>query len=460
MDDFVNALGQGLRSAAGILNPNIQAQNAQADLYQKQLMDQAFIRQNERAQNKSEESLKQIELGIRTGEIDPAAGNAQLKAMGYKGPDIAPSPHAQLETMSLKSQLQGQKNAGLQQSVLSDPTNHMGGDLNKPLTPEGQSAYLSANPELGAKKAESQFLPKAPIHIPAGSLVQQPDGTFKQEGSATAEESTAMKEIAALYGKDSPSYKRELARHVSKMDAPARTTINMAGGGGSSDMADPKQARFWAEQYLTNKTPPPIAWGAAGNADRALFRKAVSELAAEKNMNGGDMAANQAGFKSGASALTAITKDITTFEPYKKMLDKNGDIAIDLGKKVLLTNSALANKPLNWIKQNMGSNPDTAEYLFQINTLQTEASRVLSNPRLVGQLSDSARQEMQAVVNGSLPIPIAERVIRRMQKDGDNRFDAMKNQAETLRKGLGGNVVDVPPAPATGGKVINFGDLK
>lgn len=153
-------------------------------------------------------------------------------------------------------------------------------------------------------------------------------------------------------------------------------------------------------------------------------------------------------FGARKAALTQNTKDLAAIRPYKEMLDKNVDILIQLGKKVVLSDSKIANKSLNWMKQNMGDNPDTAEFLAQMNIVQTEAARVLSNPRLVGQLTDSARHEMQDVVSGNMPVNAMERVLRRLKKDGDNRVQAMEREAERLR---GRDRKDTPEEPQAEG---------
>lgn len=140
--------------------------------------------------------------------------------------------------------------------------------------------------------------------------------------------------------------------------------------------------------------------------------------------------------KSKAGALLQNTKDIAAITPYKEMLDKNVDIAIKLSKNVMMTNSKFANKSLNWIKQNAGDNPDAAEYLAQMVFVQTESARVLNNPRLVGQLTDSARQEMEGVINGNMPIQATERVLQRIKQDGDNRVNSMLDQHDNLIRGF------------------------
>lgn len=137
------------------------------------------------------------------------------------------------------------------------------------------------------------------------------------------------------------------------------------------------------------------------------------------------------------AAAVAISKDISAIRPYIDMLDKNAEIAVDLSKKVIATDSRIANRSINWVRQNLGDNPDVAEFLAQTTFVQTEAARVLNNPRLVGQLTDTARQEMEHVISGDMPMKSYERVIRRIQQDGQNRFQAMENQRNRL---FGGSV--------------------
>lgn len=151
-----------------------------------------------------------------------------------------------------------------------------------------------------------------------------------------------------------------------------------------------------------------------------------------KGMSGMDVVGNVASRKATSSALTQNTKDLAAIRPFKEMLDKNADIAVDLAKKVMSTDSKFANKPLNWIKQNAGDNPDTAEFLAQVAFVQTESARVLNNPRLVGQLTDTAKEEMQHIIDGTMPLNSFERVIRRIQQDGTNRVEAMEKENKSL----------------------------
>ena len=165
-----------------------------------------------------------------------------------------------------------------------------------------------------------------------------------------------------------------------------------------------------------------------------IDNKTLNDMGADAEASGTSVADVKAGYKADTAALTANTKALAAIEPFKKMLDTNIDIAKNLSKKVISTNSAYANKSLNWIKQNAGDNPDTAEFLAQMRFVETEAARVLNNPNLTGQLTDSARREMESVVSGNLPINSLDRVLARIKSDGDNRVKALEDENKKLRK--------------------------
>lgn len=235
-------------------------------------------------------------------------------------------------------------------------------------------------------------------------------------------------------------------------------TIQPTAGASSPLGGDPD---FWYEVYDKTGKLPPMAWGAAGNPTREQFLKGFPEWKKKRGGTGTDVVVNQADFRANAGALNAVTKDLNTFEPYKKMLDTNADIAINLGKKISSTDIKLANRPLNWLRQNAMDNPDVAEYLAQMRFVQTEAARVINNPRIVGQLTDESRKEMDAVVSGNAPIDVVERVLNRLKTDGNNRFNAMRSQqSEIIARMKGTTPASSTDQQPTAPKVVNWDDLK
>ena len=192
-----------------------------------------------------------------------------------------------------------------------------------------------------------------------------------------------------------------------------------------------------AQGYLMNgKFPTNLGRGKQGAMNTIRIMERAAALANESGMPAEETAINQIAGKAKSVALTQIVKDLAAIRPYNAMLEKNGDIAISLAEKAISTNAKLANRPINWLKQNASDNPDVAEFLAQARIVTTEAARVLNNPRLVGQLTDSARREMEAILNGDMPLESFTRVVRRLQSDGKNRVDAMVEERDSLNQSI------------------------
>lgn len=210
---------------------------------------------------------------------------------------------------------------------------------------------------------------------------------------------------------------------------------------------DPSVVDYYAERAINGDYSWRVGLSRSkgGSAIIAAVENRVPAMAKETGVTPMEAVGRAADIKANTVAYTQVTKDLAAIRPYKEMLDKNVDIAKKLGDNIVRTNSALANKSLNWFKQNMGDNPDTAEYLAQMHFVSTEAARVLANPRLVGQLTDSARADMESVVRGDMPLNATVRVLDRIKTDGLNRVSAMEKEAETLRKSISSRATAAGP---------------
>lgn len=178
-----------------------------------------------------------------------------------------------------------------------------------------------------------------------------------------------------------------------------------------------------------------------GNRYREELRGKISEIARDIGITPQQLATLGPENKAKFGALNAVEKDLAAIRPFDDMLNTNAKVAVDLAKKIAgdRTNSQFLNKPITWLENNAVDNPDIAEYLFQIQTVKTEGARILNNPRLVGQLTDSARHEMGQVINGNMPLGQTERVLSRMMQDGKNRVNAIEREADTLRASIRGS---------------------
>jgi hypothetical protein len=227
----------------------------------------------------------------------------------------------------------------------------------------------------------------------------------------------------------------------------------LAGGGGGSDGKLTPEASQLAYDMTARGVALPGGNTKYGNSLRIQM---LNEWAAA-GKTADDMAGGRADVKANQSALTQVTKDLAAIGPYKRMLDKNAGIVIQLAQKVedkgTRTNSPWINEKLNTLQTKGVSDPDVQEMLSQMHFVQTEAARVLNNPRLVGQLTDSARKDMQDVADGSMPVKTISRVVKRIMTDGNNRYDEMINEKNSLSGTLHGGGGAAAPG---GGAVMKF----
>jgi len=257
-------------------------------------------------------------------------------------------------------------------------------------------------------------------------------------------------QLAATKAENQALYQKELIRTrdaetARKRDADAKKPD------ASVSALTPEAIQAEAESYNTGKALPTRL---DSNTRQQIINKAT-----ELKLASGDSTANrpaqQAEFKANSAALTNVTKDLAAIRPYKEMLDTNIDIAKQLATKAISTDSRFANKSINWLKQNATDNPDVSEYLAQVHFVTTEAARVLSNPRLVGQLTDTAIKDMQGVISGDMPINSAIRVMDRMKSDGVNRVKAMEDQHSSLVKKMSGGKSAAPASQFVEGQLYS-----
>jgi hypothetical protein len=215
------------------------------------------------------------------------------------------------------------------------------------------------------------------------------------------------------------------------------------GGGGANGLTDEGAA------LAADLTAKGVALPGGGGKDSNKLRIDLLNRWSASGVTADDIASGRAETKANGAAMTQVTKDLTAIHPYGRMLDTNANIAIKIGEKLERTNSPLVNQGLNYLQTRVNSDPDAAEFVAQMRIVQTEAARVLNNPRLVGQLTDSARHEMQAVVDETAPVKTLTRVLKRVQQDGHNRIKEMETERENLSKSIRTPSGSGAPAPAT-----------
>lgn len=187
-----------------------------------------------------------------------------------------------------------------------------------------------------------------------------------------------------------------------------------------------------AASYFILNGRMPVGMSNVGRGALQAIQNRAGEMTQKAGLTPEEFAAAGPVTRQKLGALLALEKQRNAIQAFEGMLDLNIGILKDLSKKVERSDSPYANKPILWLQQNASGDPDVAEYLFQVNTVQAEAARILQNPNLTGQLTDTARNEMQAVIRGELNPEQLDRVLARAQSDARNRSRTLDQQSDKV----------------------------
>jgi hypothetical protein len=188
-----------------------------------------------------------------------------------------------------------------------------------------------------------------------------------------------------------------------------------------------------AQFYILNGRMP-IGMARIGKGAIEAIQNRAAEMTQKAGLSPEEFAAAGPITRQKLGALLQLEKMRNAVQSYEGMLDLNIDILKDLSKKVDRTDSPYANRPIIWLKNNAAGDADVAEYLFQVNTVATEIARILYNPNLTGQLTDTARQELEGVVSGNMNPKQLEQVLNRAQADARNRGSMLDKQVNKVIK--------------------------
>ncbi len=206
----------------------------------------------------------------------------------------------------------------------------------------------------------------------------------------------------------------------------------------AGSMMSPDAIEQNARLYLQTGTMPPLGMRDPNNRQRILNRAA--ELSAG---GGGNIAANKADYKADAGSLSALQKQRDTIGAFEQTAMKNIDIFLDQAGKVVDTGSPLANVVARTVSGKMLGSPDQAAYDAARQVAINEIAKITSNPNLSGQLSDSARHEVEAFNPQSATLKQSVAVMRLLKQDMGNRISSL----DEAISGIKSRIAPTPPAP-------------
>lgn len=185
----------------------------------------------------------------------------------------------------------------------------------------------------------------------------------------------------------------------------------------------------------------------------AATRKAIMNEAAKLSPNL-DLAGNAAAYKANAASLKGLQENLDSVSAFENTANKNLDLFLQQAKKVVDTGSPFLNTPLRMVDQKLLGDKDMAAFSTARQVAVNEIAKVTSNPGLKGQLSDSARHEVDAFNPENATLAQTYKVAEILKQDMANRHQSYDEQIKAIKQRISPNAAST--SAASGSKEVHY----
>lgn len=174
--------------------------------------------------------------------------------------------------------------------------------------------------------------------------------------------------------------------------------------------------------------------GMGNQKNRNLVTERQVQILKEHNTNPARIASIQANVKAHGQAISQNQKAVSSLQAFEAVVKNNGARLKTLFAKIPDTGVPIGNALARGAKYNLGD-ADVAEMRQVMQNFQAETARIVAgHPQLLGNVTDSARTEIEQVVSGNMTVEQANRVIDRLMfESGVREQGFMESMQESSR---------------------------
>lgn len=215
--------------------------------------------------------------------------------------------------------------------------------------------------------------------------------------------------------------------------------------------------------YMYNLDPGILKTAISGNSvyagkQRTNTINRSTELLHQAGMGPADLANLRTMYRAENKSIPELVGMQNNIDAFEGLAKNNGSRALELFKKVGSkgVDVPIVNALTRPAAYGLGDN-DVAELKLVLGNFTTEAARIISDPKMRGVVSDTARKEVQEMIEGKATFTQAQRAINRLFYEFDSRkyYNALaiQNAQRTAQGGLGagpaggGMALPAPAAP-------------
>lgn len=203
-----------------------------------------------------------------------------------------------------------------------------------------------------------------------------------------------------------------------------------------------------AKMYAKTGQLPPMGMGKEGAKVRTrVINRASDYDAGTDTFKAGttvpDIAGQKATYESEKTVQTQLTKNLGAVKAFTSAAEKNADLLDKMLDKVPDTGSSFGNWLARGAATEFGSET-MANYSVYRKSLQDEYARIISNPNLTGVLSDTARKEMETILDPNSPVKATRAALKALKAEAQNRENGLSSEIEATKQRIKGGPAETP----------------
>lgn len=238
----------------------------------------------------------------------------------------------------------------------------------------------------------------------------------------------------------------EIARHHRATEAHAaeKLAADRAADAAEAAQFTPQAIELAANTYIQTGSLPPLGMGKSGVNVRGKILNRAAELA--ESMGGVEgQAARNALYKANAAELVKLQTQRGPVMAFEKTARENIKIAKDLSNKVDRTGVPVFNRWSLAGRKAVQGDPDVAAFDAAVRVSINEVAKVTSGSTGGAVTSDSARREIESMLNTAMTKPQFDAVVNVLERDMDSRIKGFDEQISMVTSALKPKATEAKP---------------
>lgn len=216
--------------------------------------------------------------------------------------------------------------------------------------------------------------------------------------------------------------RNQIARIVA--NKPSGAGFGVGEGDGFSDVALDQAA----EMYFRTGTMPALGLGKAGAQLKTKIANRAAELHPEANLAG-----NKAGYQANAASLRKLQTQSDAINAFERTALANLDQFLQSSKGIVDTGSPLFNAPARKFAERVAGDPRLTQFNVARQVAVQEIGKVLSGAMGNAAISDSARNEVSALLHPDASLAQITKAAEILKRDMANRKASMAAELDDIR---------------------------